>query len=702
MDDPNITMEEYIRLEEEKAQKRGKVFNWKTAKYGRIWYNEDVHDLRSVETEFPAIIFNDNLTSNETLSCEPILSSLNDNEIDFRISFEESDDEDYIVVYDENSFSYKIISVNNLKTDSENENEKVNMPSFLSPEPEVSYFNDLDFFKDFDNDKIDIEQPSGDMSVIPSPNVINVDTEGSNKLLETRPSERNDNVGGVFINLEISKEKDQRHGRTFNWQTVTYEKVKYCEDEDDCFTNFNTEFPAIVSNDTLTALSCESTVSPLNENEIDFRISFDESKNEEYMVIFDENSFSYKIIYVDDLKTDSEKDNDKIDMPSFPSPESTIIHSDDLDFFKDFENEFPAITYNDDLTSKLTKPSVSFQHIKKFDLDEETSFSEYDEEEQNTLYFNDLFPLNIVFPNDLKLDKDIDADEIDNLYVPFGIPFSPKRYYKDGVHTRILWRPRYQVERYTKDIMHNNEQRLKMIFGRSVNQRRLFEIRAPLVREFILEFLSTCRMSDTEMGLDVADTFISGRGQAPEKVTGVDLFYLRSMDRGTANVPHLLAQYFFKHAEGRKNGARLSGGYFIGRLAARFRLLSRLNICKRVGDTWAWVAPRPERQTDVAAGAPRAAEDALAVNKGAQADSALMQAPQPPPTAPRTMPQRIARLEEEVHELRQSIVGLRRDVDRSTTDQGRFTTWMVSCMTQLMDASGRTYQAFVSTLVDNS
>ncbi|GJR40068.1 hypothetical protein Tco_1215752 [Tanacetum coccineum] len=71
MDDPNITMEEYIRLEEEKAQKRGKVFNWETAKYGKIWYDEDVHDLISVETEFLAIVFNDNLSSNETLSCEP-------------------------------------------------------------------------------------------------------------------------------------------------------------------------------------------------------------------------------------------------------------------------------------------------------------------------------------------------------------------------------------------------------------------------------------------------------------------------------------------------------------------------------------------------------------------------------------------------------------------------------------------------------
>ncbi|GJZ85525.1 hypothetical protein Tco_0650864 [Tanacetum coccineum] len=226
--------------------------------YGKIWYDEDVHDIRSVETEFPAIVFNDNLTSNETLSCEPTISSLND-EIDFRISIDESDDDDYTVVFDKNSFSYIIFSTNDLKTDSENDNEKVNKPLFPPPEPEVNYFNYLDFLEDFeneypaivyndaltsksdfltepavspqnidefnlkdetplsecdekeqnnlyfndlfsfnviypddlksdtdnDNDKIDIEQPSGDMSVIPSPNVINVDTQGSNKLLET-------------------------------------------------------------------------------------------------------------------------------------------------------------------------------------------------------------------------------------------------------------------------------------------------------------------------------------------------------------------------------------------------------------------------------------------------------------------------------------------------------------------------------------
>ncbi|GJS95943.1 hypothetical protein Tco_0802911 [Tanacetum coccineum] len=57
--------------------------------------DKDVHDLRYVKTEFPAILFNDKLSSEEALSCDPMTSPLNDNEIDFRISFDESDDEDY-------------------------------------------------------------------------------------------------------------------------------------------------------------------------------------------------------------------------------------------------------------------------------------------------------------------------------------------------------------------------------------------------------------------------------------------------------------------------------------------------------------------------------------------------------------------------------------------------------------------------------
>ncbi|GKD97299.1 hypothetical protein Tco_1381196 [Tanacetum coccineum] len=153
MDNPNITMEEYIRLQEEKALSRGETFNWQTATYGKMEYCEDEDDcFTNFESEFPAIVLDNTITPREALSWEPTVSPLNDNEIDFRISFDESDDEDYTVIYDENSFSYKIIFVNNLKTDSENDNDKVNMPSFSSPEPKVSYSNDLDFFKDFENE----------------------------------------------------------------------------------------------------------------------------------------------------------------------------------------------------------------------------------------------------------------------------------------------------------------------------------------------------------------------------------------------------------------------------------------------------------------------------------------------------------------------------------------------------------------------
>ncbi|GJY35153.1 hypothetical protein Tco_0420531 [Tanacetum coccineum] len=82
-------------------------------------------------------------------------------------------------------------------------------------------------------------------------------------------------------------------------------------------------------------------------------------------------------------------------MPSFPSPEPMVSCIDDLDFFKEFENEFLAIVYNDALTSKsdfLSEPTISIQHINEFNLKDEISLSECD---------------------DSKSDKDNDDDKID-------------------------------------------------------------------------------------------------------------------------------------------------------------------------------------------------------------------------------------------------------------------------------------------------
>ncbi|GJT76302.1 hypothetical protein Tco_1043027 [Tanacetum coccineum] len=101
-------------------------------------------------------------------------------------------------------------------------------------------------------------------------------------------------------------------------------------------------------------------------------------------------------------------------MPSFPSPEPKVSYSNDLDFFKDFENEFPAIVYNDALTSKsdfLTEHIISPQHIDEFN--NETSLPKCDEKEQNILYLNDLLPFNVIYPDDLKWDMDYDNDKID-------------------------------------------------------------------------------------------------------------------------------------------------------------------------------------------------------------------------------------------------------------------------------------------------
>ncbi|GKE86966.1 hypothetical protein Tco_1560708, partial [Tanacetum coccineum] len=149
-------------------------------------------------------------------------------------------------------------------------------------------------------------------------------------------------------------EKARRHGKVYNWETATYGRI-WDGDEVYNLKSVETEFPAIVLNDELTS----------------------------------EETLSYG---------------------------PTVSYSNDLDYFKDFENEFPAIVYNDALTSKLdflTEPSISPEHIDEFNLKDETSLSECDEEEQNVLYFNDLFLFNIIYLEDLKSDTDNDNDEID-------------------------------------------------------------------------------------------------------------------------------------------------------------------------------------------------------------------------------------------------------------------------------------------------
>nr|GEX03157.1 hypothetical protein [Tanacetum cinerariifolium] len=162
------------------------------------------------------------------------------------------------------------------------------------------------------------------------------------------------------------------------------------------------------------------------------------------------------------------------------------------------------------------------------------------------------------------------------------------------------------------------------------------------------------------------------------------------LDVGSVNVPYLLARYLRRFVAGRKSEAQISGGQFVARLAKLFGLLTaevlrgltviapelsiidmgelvRLIICEQLDGTWAWVALGLERQPDAADGAPEAVEDAPVDDQ-------------------------------EVQGFHRDVRSLRGLVERSMTDQGRFSTWMISCMVQLMDASGLTYQAFLREL----
>ncbi|GKB81513.1 hypothetical protein Tco_0948408 [Tanacetum coccineum] len=71
MDDHDITMEEYIQLEAEKARRRGQKFNWETATYGKVTYFKDIDYFKDFENEFPAMVYKDALTSEPEISSEP-------------------------------------------------------------------------------------------------------------------------------------------------------------------------------------------------------------------------------------------------------------------------------------------------------------------------------------------------------------------------------------------------------------------------------------------------------------------------------------------------------------------------------------------------------------------------------------------------------------------------------------------------------
>ncbi|GJW29841.1 hypothetical protein Tco_0046716 [Tanacetum coccineum] len=313
------------------------------------------------------------------------------------------------------------------------------------------------------------------------------------------------------------------------------------------------------------------------------------------------------MIFVNNLKKDLKNDNEKAGIPSFLPPKPATSYVDDLDFFKDFENEFPTIVYNDARTSKsdyLTKQTLSPRHNNESDFNDETSLSEYDVVGQNILYFNDLFPFNVIYPNDLKSDEDNDNNEIYIIQSLGGMP----ELKRDGLFAKMV-----------KE--HRDDAGVVVFNSRAWG--RLFDIRGPLVWELILEFHSAVRFREVLLDLD-----------AP-------------------------ARYLRRFAAGRKSRAHISSGQFIARLAEHFGLLTT-----KILRGLTVIAPE---LTIIDMGE----LDAPIIDEGGQANLAPVQAPPPPPAAARTMPQRMARLEEDVHEICGAITEQREVIEAMARDFSR-------------------------------
>nr|GEU90145.1 retrovirus-related Pol polyprotein from transposon TNT 1-94 [Tanacetum cinerariifolium] len=205
----------------------------------------------------------------------------------------------------------------------------------------------------------------------------------------------------------------------------------------------------------------------------------------------------------------------------------------------------------------------------------------------------------------------------------------------------------------SKMLMEHGDAQGKSVFV-SQYWRRLFEIRGPLVHELILKFFSTIRFGEA-----MAE---SGR---------------QIFDNGD-----LSAYWREISSEGDFLGTPPS--YTLIRDLMR-RLCHRLIACSIVGRSQALEKVTITdlfylKRMDV--GSVNIPYLFASTYAGTLATTCY----------PRTMPKRIARLEEEVQELRRSIMGLRGDVDRSITNQIRFATWMRYTRRRTSDASTSTAQ----------
>ncbi|GJU57257.1 hypothetical protein Tco_1235023 [Tanacetum coccineum] len=375
-------------------------------------------------------------------------------------------------------------------------------------------------------------------------------------------------------------------------------------------------------------------------------MSFSESDDEDYTVIYDNDSFSYKTISVNDLKSDTDNNDGKINVKL--SLENISIKP--LDSRIEVDIDTYSHTFDGDLKTNHDKPNMALpsraeRHLwLRFDAQEYTDANIHD--------FEDI--LARIFDRQIHrvqvLDFDVLMEEMDQAMIDI-LRMEHTNAHGQVVFTSHAW-------------------------------RQLFRICGPLVKELILEFFSTFLGLHTEEEMDndgfraywvetlrviaskadlrdywtrisssgdfltsihsytqireplrrlchrLISFSIVGRGQTPKKVATTDLFFLRSMDKGMPVNTEL----------GICPGLLRGGSTELGCLEQVFAAARGAHVNPEVAQ------------------------------EGVQADPAPIEAAQMPQTAapaPRRVGDRLL-----------------------NTDQSRFATLMIVRMTQLMDASG--------------
>ncbi|GJW39370.1 putative ribonuclease H-like domain-containing protein [Tanacetum coccineum] len=127
MDESNLTMEEYIELLEKRARRREETIDWRTATYVTMDC-EDLDSLAGSEADFSAIVYDDAPTSSYNVSSELAISIYNaiQSDINFSVSFSDSEDEEFVAKFDGDSFNYKIFLVNTLKPEHVSDRVEIN------------------------------------------------------------------------------------------------------------------------------------------------------------------------------------------------------------------------------------------------------------------------------------------------------------------------------------------------------------------------------------------------------------------------------------------------------------------------------------------------------------------------------------------------------------------------------------------------